>query len=378
MINRPSSDATLDAVIARAPFGVMRIGPDLNVIDANPRLARLFLAKADEMVGSPIERYFSPDEAAWVMHQLRTLSTGSVEAAESESQGLRTDRSTVWLAWSASAVRKADGEIDYYIAMFEDRTAKHQAEVAAARNLNVLERLSRLKTEFLTTVSHELRTALVGIQGFSELIRDAESLDLAEVKSFAAEVYSEARRLDQMLDKMLELDRAPGSQTIAHITEVNLNSAVHEAIAATGAEAHRHHVVANLELVLPPVKGDAAMLRQVLAILLSNAFKYSPEGSEVVVSSRVESGCVQISVKDHGMGMPADFDDQLFGRHQWNADNPASEVAGSGLGLPIARQIIELHGGRIWFESAAGVGSEFHFTIPTAANQTPAVNARQS
>jgi len=102
------------------------------------------------------------------------------------------------------------------------------------------------------------------------------------------------------------------------------------------------------------------MLRQVMSILLSNAFKYSPEGSEVVVSSRAEPGYVQISVKDHGLGMPADFDDQLFGRHHGSADSPASEVAGSGLGLPIARQIVELHGGRIWFESAAGVGSEFH------------------
>jgi PAS domain S-box-containing protein len=367
LINSHLSDATLSDVIARAPFGVVRIGPDMNVMDANPRLALLFLAKADEMAGSPISRYFSPDEAAWVMHQLRTLSTGSVDSVESETQALRADRSTVWLAWSASAVRKASGEIDYYIAMFEDRTAKHQAEVAAARNLNVLERLSRLKTEFLTTVSHELRTALVGIQGFSELIRDAESLDLAEVKSFADEVYSEARRLDQMLDKMLELDRAPGSRTIPHITDINLNTAVHDAVGATGAEAHRHHVVANLELVLPMVKGDAALLRQVISILLSNAFKYSPEGSEVVVSSRADAGYVQISVKDHGLGMPADFDEQLFGRHQRNADNPAAEVAGSGLGLPIARQIIELHGGSIWFEGAAGVGSEFHFTIPTPA-----------
>ena len=88
------------------------------------------------------------------------------------------------------------------------------------------------------------------------------------------------------------------------------------------------------------------------------------------MSSRADAGYVQISVKDHGLGVPADFDDQLFGRHQWNADSPASEVAGSGLGLPIARQIIELHGGRIWFDRAVGGGSEFHFIIPTAARPT--------
>ena len=367
MIDDPLPAATFKDVIAHAPFPMVRIGPDMNVMDANARLALLFHTSAQEMSGAPLSRYFSPDEAAWVIHQLRTLSTGSAAAVESEGQVLRADRSTAWLSWSASAVRKADGEIDYYIAMFEDRTAKHHAEVAAARNLSVLERLSRLKTEFLTTVSHEVRTALIGIQGFSELIRDAETLNVDEVKSFAAEVYGEAQRLDKMLDKMLALDQAPGSQTIPHITDVNLNTTVHEAVAATGVEARRHRVVADLELVLPAVKGDAGMLRQVMSILLSNAFKYSPDGSEVVVSSRAETGDVQISVKDHGPGMPADFDTQLFGRHLRTTDNPASEVVGSGMGLPMARQIVELHGGRIWFDSAAGAGSEFHFTIPTAA-----------
>ncbi len=377
LIKSRLSAATLNDVIVHAPVGVVRVGTDMNVVEANLRYASLLLAKADEIAGSSISRYFPPDEMARVSDQLRLLSNGSIDAVESDSEALRADQSTIWLHWSATAVRKADGEIDYFIAMFEDTTARHQAEVAAARNLNVLERLNRLKTEFLTMVSHEFRTALVGIQGFSELMRDAESLDLAEVKSFANEVYNDARRLDQMLDKMLELDRVAGSRTVPHIAQIHLNSAVTDAVAAAGSEAHKHHVVTNLEPALPMVKGDPAKLRQVLSILLSNAIKYSPEGSEIAVSSRAEPGYVQISVKDHGMGMPTDFDDQLFGRYRSSADNPTTKVIGSGLGLPMAREIVELHGGRIWFDSVVGVGSEFHFTIPTAANPTP-VNARQS
>lgn len=366
MIENLASERSLSDVIAHAPFGVVRIGAEMTILDANPRFARLFLAEAGEMIGSSISKYFSPDEAGWVIHQLGTLSP-SLDEVQSESHGLRADGSGIWLAWSATAIRKSDWEIAYYIAMFEDRTAKHQAEVTAARNLNILERLSTLKTEFLTTVSHELRTALVGIQGFSELMRDAESLDISEVRLFADEVYREAQRLDLMVTKMLEIDQAPGSRTIPHITNVDLNTTVHEVVAGGSPEESRHRVVVDLAPVIPTVKGDPALLRQVVSILLGNALKFSPKESAVVVSSRVAFDEVQITVKDHGSGMPEDFDPRLFGRSRSDANNPAIAVVGNGLSLPIARQIVELHGGRIWFDTATGVGSEFHFTIPTVA-----------
>lgn len=353
-------------------IGVARLDVDLNVIESNTAAASLLLTGTDDIAGSPICRYFHPDESAGVIDQLRLLSSGSIDVVAADSRALRSDLSTIWLRWTATTVAKAGGEVDYIIFVFEDTTAKHQADVVAARNLNLLERLNKLKTEFLTTVSHEFRTALVGIQGFSELTRDAESLDLAEARSFANEVYKDARRLSQILDKMLDLDRVSGSRTLLHISLINLNAAVRDATAAAWDEGAKHHMVSNLEADLPMVRGDVAKLCQVISILLSNAIKFSAEGSQVAVSSRAERGYVQISVKDHGVGMPTDFDDQLFGRYKWSADNPTTKVLGSGLGLPIAREIVELHGGRIWYDRVAGTGSAFHFTIPTEVSPTPA------
>jgi len=369
--------ALLDQIISRAPFGVARVRADMTLIDARRRMASLVDGETGETPASTMADFLPPEEIPRVVEKFQQLRDGSVESIEAENPGLRGDGTKGWLQWTATTVRKEDGSIDYFLVTFADTTARHQADVAAARNLNVLERLNRLKTEFLTMVSHEFRTALVGIQGFSELMRDAGSVDLAEVKSFANEVYEEARRLDQMLDKMLELDRVAGSRTVPQIAQVDLNNAVKDVVAAAGVEAHKHHVVTDLEPALPMVRGDSAKLRQVLSILLSNAIKYSPEGSEVAVSGRAESGYVEISVKDHGMGMPMDFDEQLFGRFRSSADNPTTKVIGSGLGLPVAREIVDLHGGRIWFDSLAGVGSEFHFTIPIAANQAP-ITARRS
>jgi two-component system sensor histidine kinase/response regulator len=377
LIKSRMSAATLNEVIAHAPVGMVRVGTDMRIIQANPGYAALFQAASDGISGSPISRYFPRTETAWIIDQLRTLGSGAASAIDSESRTYRADLSAIWVHWSATAVRNIDGELDYFILMFEDATAKHQADVATARNLNVLERLNRLKTEFLTTVSHDVRTALVGIQGFSELMCSTESLDLSEVQSFATEVYNEARRLDQLLESMLALDREQGSRSVAHITQLNLNAVVHDAVAAVDTDAARHRVVTDLVAASPIVKGDRAKLLQLLSILLNNATKYSPEDSEVAVSSRNGPGYVQISVKDQGEGMPNNFDHQWSWRYAPGGGDAVTKVISSGLGLPMARQIVELHGGRIWCKSVAGAGSEFHFTIPMAASQA-AINARDA
>jgi signal transduction histidine kinase len=100
-------------------------------------------------------------------------------------------------------------------------------------------------------------------------------------------------------------------------------------------------------------------------ILLSNATKYSPAGAEVMVIGRMNNGSVEVTVKDQGPGMPADFDNSLFtGAQGVNSNNHLNRGMGAGLGLQIARQIVEMHSGRIWFENSASRGAEFHFTLP--------------
>jgi signal transduction histidine kinase len=280
---------------------------------------------------------------------------------------VRGDGEHMWLHWSATAVRNVDGEVDYFIAMFNDTTARHQAEVAAVANINVLERLNRLKSEFLTMVRHEFRTALVGIEGFSELMRDADWLDVVTVKGFASDIYNDAHRLDGMLGKMLDLDRMEAERVEIHLVPTDLGAAAGLAVGLAKA-ATKVPIRLDLDLDLPEVLGDAAKLAWLFRILIDNAIKYSPQGGEIIVSTRAEPGQIMVSVKDLGIGMPPDFDDQLFARYQWSADNPTTKVMGTGLGLPMARQIVEMHGGRIWFESTPGAGSEFFFTVPLPTN----------
>jgi len=247
------------------------------------------------------------------------------------------------------------------------RRLLREAENTAMANLAVLERLNKLKSEFLTRISHQFRTALVGIQGFSEVIKESDELDLEDVKSFANDIYNDAERLDRDFGQMVELDRMEAGGAILKFSKVELNEVIESSVESVRRLDRKHTITTTLDPTVRSVTCDRERVSQVLAILVGNAVKYSPEASEVAVTSAADGDSVTVSVKDHGPGMPADFDDGLFvgyKRPGAAAGNGLNRGASTGLGLPIARQIVEMHGGRIWFETATGQGSEFHFSLP--------------
>src|SRR4029077_3066379 len=167
-----ASEGNLAEVIARAPTGFVRINTRFAIIDANPQFSALLAAVDEPLIGSPITRYFSADEGQRFVDLLQALKLGTVNAVESDSEAHGADGTVVWLHWSATVVRDEAGDRDdYFIAMFEDTTSRHDSEAAAAANLNLMQHLNSLKTDFLQSVSHEFKTALLGIQGFSELLR---------------------------------------------------------------------------------------------------------------------------------------------------------------------------------------------------------------
>jgi len=267
------------------------------------------------------------------------------------------------------------GLVLFYASMFPvvviaDRWRRRllrEAETTALANLAVLERLNKLKSDFLTRISHQFRTALVGIQGFSEVIKDSDELDLDEVKAFASDIYTDAERLDRAFGQMVELDRMQAGGAILKFSKVDINELIGSVAESARRGNSKPQIATSLDPSLRAISCDRERVAEVLAILLANAVKYSPAGSEVALASKAEGDSVTVSVKDHGPGMPADFDDGLFvgyKRAASGAGNGLDRGAGTGLGLPMARQIVEMHGGRLWFETTTGQGSEFHFSLP--------------
>ena len=226
-----------------------------------------------------------------------------------------------------------------------------------------LQRLNKAKSDFVSIVAHEFRTPLTGIQGFSEIIRDYE-ITLDEAKEYAADINVDAQRLTRMINSQLDLDRLQSGQIELRIERVQLNDVVTSVVELTQPTTASHRLGLDLDLALPPIGGDRDRLIQVVTNLVSNAVKYSPDGGDVLIGTWRDETAVHLMVKDHGLGIPPAALNRIFEPYTRIETEAGDRTTGTGLGLPIVRQIVTLHGGRVWAESVPKGGSTFHVTLP--------------
>jgi signal transduction histidine kinase len=234
-----------------------------------------------------------------------------------------------------------------------------------------LERVNKVKSEFVAIVSHEFRTPLTGIQGFSEMMRD-EELTVAELKEYATDINKDARRLNRLVNEMLDLSRMESGRIALSLEPLDLNAIVQEISATMQPTAPKHKFTMRLDDTLPLVMADRDKITQVVTNLANNAIKYAPKGGEIVMMTRTEANHAHLMVIDHGVGMPKDMLEHVFEPYSRVENGTTLSVNGTGLGLPIARQIVKLHGGRVWADSVEGKGSTFHCLIPVGASSRAA------
>jgi Na+/proline symporter/nitrogen-specific signal transduction histidine kinase len=278
-------------------------------------------------------------------------------------------------ALSVDEVRSMLDEASQVIAYSHELTRKSEALMAATTELRAanerLKELDRLKDDFVSTVTHELRTPLTSIRAFSEILRDNPELDAAERQRFLTIVIQESERLTRLINQVLDLAKLESGRAEWTVSRVDLGAVIEDSIAATGQLFSARDVALETRLApgVPPVRADRDRLLQVLINLLSNAAKFAPSGTgRVIVLLAAPHGVVRVAVADNGPGVRAEDQKLIFEKFRQAGDTMTEKPQGTGLGLPISRQIIEHFGGRLWVQSAPGEGATFVFELPQAAD----------
>lgn len=230
-----------------------------------------------------------------------------------------------------------------------------------------LETVSRHKSEFLANMSHELRTPLNAIIGFSEVLHEQMFGNLNEQQSgYVGDVLDAGRHLLSLINDILDLSKVEAGRMELELADVSLFHALQSGLTMHGERATREGVVLSLSIDPDDVviEADERKLRQVVFNLLSNAVKFTPRGGRVDVSAQMTDGIVEVAVTDTGPGVSAEDQELIFEEFQQARGESGKRQEGTGLGLPLSRRFIELHGGRLWMESVSGEGSTFWFTLP--------------
>jgi len=239
------------------------------------------------------------------------------------------------------------------------------AELRAANER--LRGLDRMKDDFISTVSHELRTPLTSIRAFSEMLFADPCIELAERTRFLGIIVNETGRLTRLINQILDLAKLESGRAEWTTTVVDLGEVIRESAESLG-QVYREKRV-TLEIATPnndlTVMADRDRLMQVMINLLSNAEKFVPSGSgHVVVSVTETPDSVRVTVVDNGPGIAVQDRETIFEKFRQGGSVLTDKPRGTGLGLPISRQIIEYFGGRLWVEGTPGVGAVFIFTLP--------------
>jgi signal transduction histidine kinase len=246
------------------------------------------------------------------------------------------------------------------------------------REASQREALDRMKDEFVLTASHELRSPLTSVQGFAELLMlERESLSDRQVETVEV-ILDNSRHLVRLLNDLLDLARSDAGRLVIRPEPTDLTPLIEDTVRLMRAQTDSasQTLTASVEPGLPLIEAEGDRIRQVLVNLLTNAHEYSPQGASIAVMARVVGAEVEIAVTDNGPGIPPDQLEHIFERFVRGEAGLTQRVGGTGLGLPISKSLVELHGGRLEVESTVGAGSTFSFRLPLAPQPAQAVTPR--
>ncbi len=327
------------AILANIADGIVAVDRDDRIVLWNAMAEHITGVPASEALGRSVPEVLQ-----------RELSTNGTEGVVERHVAIRRGGDEVWLALSEAVMLDLAGAVAWRIFAFRDVSSERGVE--------------QMKSDFVSAVSHELRTPLTSIYGFAETLQRSD-VDFTDVEreTFLRHIAAESERLIRIVDDLLSVARLEAGTLEVAREPTDLGDALRDAVAAAqGREEGRHRFSVRVEPAELAVRADREKLGQVLANLLDNAVRYSPEGGTIIVSARGRAQAAEVTVADEGIGISEPDRQRVFAKFFRSERAPAGQ--GTGLGLFLVRGLVTAMGGRIWLESEEGQGSRFTFELP--------------
>ena len=357
-------------------YAIFMLDPDGVIVSWNSGAQRLKGYTAEEIIGRHFSAFYTEEDRRDRKPARELIIARATGKYEEEGFRVRKDGSTFWANVLITALRAEDGTLRGFAKVTRDVTERKKAELQLRRAFEELEQASRIKDEFLTTISHELRTPMTSIIGWAALLTTGTD-DPQSVRQGVRAIMESAQLQAKLIDDLIDVAWSLTGKLTVDLRAIDFAEVVLRTIEAARPVAASKRI--QLDLALPPtpavVTADRTRLQQVVWNLLSNALKFTPAGGAVQVSITTDGQAAELRVTDNGRGMQPETLRNLF-RRFWQEESTTTRAAGGmGIGLALARHLVELHGGAIAAESAGpGQGSTFRVTLPLAPEDARAAD----
>lgn len=350
-------------------IGMATADSNMSFTLVNDKLCSMLGYNHESLITMQLLDVVIPTRAHLVALQIQSMLSGASDDLALDETFIHADGHMVHVSINARAVRRTDGTFHYAVILIQDISARKTLEQDLRVALEKEKELNELKTRFVSIVSHEFRTPLASIQLACDVLKlySDRLSDEKRAQRFTS-IQNDVRHMTTMLTEVLTLNQAEAGKLYAKLEAIEPTTFCEQLIASFQELVPMHHFVFHVKGMAYRCQLDPNFLKHMLTNLLTNAVKYSPQGSTITFTLEYAFDAVKFSVLDEGIGIPLEDQNHLF--EAFHRATNVGQISGTGLGLTIVKEMVDLHGGQITLESTLGQGTTFTVSIPNALSTT--------